>query len=129
MRKRLIIGGIILLLVIVYLLYLSLSSSVAYYVTVSEFYERGAELHDTNIRIAGKIADSPVVWDAEARELRFTITEGGKTLQVVYGGPQPAGMKSGSNLLVEGKYSSGSAFRATQLIIKCPSKYESIEIE
>lgn len=129
MRKRLIIGGIIVLIAVIYLLYLSLSSAVAYYVTVSELYDREAELQDAGIRVAGKITESPVLWDAEALELKFIITEGGETLPVVYNGPQPAGLKSGSNLLVEGKYGSDGVFHATRLIIKCPSKYESIEIQ
>ena len=38
MRKRYFTGGGILLAAIVYLLYLSLGSSVSYYVTVSELY-------------------------------------------------------------------------------------------
>ena len=110
--------------VVVYLLYLSFGSSVSYYVTVSEFFARGTELHDTNIRVAGKIADSPVDWNAKELELRFTITEGGDTMAVVYQGAKPSAFKAGSNILVEGKYHSDGIFQASQLILKCPSKYE-----
>ena len=124
MKKRYLVGGGILLAVVAYLLYLSFGSSVSYYVTVSEFFDRGTELYDTSIRVAGKIADSPVDWNAEDLELRFTITEGGETLMVIYHGAKPSGFKVGSNILVEGKYHSDGIFRASQLIMKCPSKYE-----
>ena len=124
MKKRYLIGGGILVAVVVYLLYLSFGSSVSYYVTVSEFFVRGTELHDTNIRVAGKIADSPVDWDAQDLELRFTITEGGDTMAVVYQGAKPSAFKAGSNILVEGKYHSDGIFQASQLLLKCPSKYE-----
>ena len=124
MKKRYLIGGGILVAVVVYLLYLSFGSSVSYYVTVSEFFARGTELHDTNIRVAGKIADSPVDWDAQDLELRFTITEGGDTMAVVYQGAKPSAFKAGSNILVEGKYHSDEIFQASQLLLKCPSKYE-----
>jgi cytochrome c-type biogenesis protein CcmE len=129
MKKKLLIGGVILIAAVGYLLFLSFSSSVSYYVTVSEFYDRETELIDANIRVAGKITESPIDWDAEALELRFTITEGGKNMLVVYHGSQPSGLQAGSNLMVEGKYESDKVFRATQLILKCPSKYESVDIE
>jgi cytochrome c-type biogenesis protein CcmE len=129
MKKKYLIGGAIVLAAVIYLLYLSFGSSVSYYVTVSEFYNRINELEDTSIRVAGVITDNSIEWDAEEVELKFAITEGGKNMAVIYGGAQPAGFKAGSNLLVEGKYGSDGVFRATQLILKCPSKYESINLE
>ena len=126
MKKRYLVSGGILLIAIIYLLYLSFGNAVSYYVTVSEFYDREAELHDINVRVAGKVV-APIDWDAEELELRFTITEGGKSMPVIFHGAQPSGFKVGSSILVEGKYSSDGAFRARQLILKCPSKYESME--
>ncbi|MFC1949359.1 cytochrome c maturation protein CcmE [Chloroflexota bacterium] len=123
-RRRYIIGGIVLALVAGYLLYLSFSSSVSYYVTVSEFFDRGTELYDTSIRVAGKIAADPVDWNADDLELRFTITEGEDSMTVLYNGAEPSNFEAGMNILVEGRYGSGGIFRATQLIMKCPSKYE-----
>ena len=118
MRKRYFIGGVILLGAVIYLLYLSLGDAVSYYVTVSEFYDREAELQDINIRIAGKVLGSPIDWDAEGLVLKFTITEGGKDMPVMYQGVQPNGFKEGSSILVEGKYDSEGIFRASQLILK-----------
>ena len=109
---------------VAYLLYLSFGSSVDYYVTVSEFIAEGTELHDTNIRVAGKIADNPIDWNAEDLELKFAIAEGGEVMTVIYQGTKPSGFKAGSNILVEGKYHSDGILRASQLILKCPSKYE-----
>ena len=83
MKRKYIIGGAIIAVVAGYLLYLTLDSSLSYYVTVSELIDNGPEVYDTNIRVAGKVADSPVDWGAEEIELSFTITEGGETLLVV----------------------------------------------
>lgn len=124
MKKRYLIGGVILVAVVGYLFYLSFSSSVSYYVTVSEFFDKGTELYNTNLRVAGKVADSPISWDAEKLEMKFDISEGGDTMMVIYQGAKPDGFKSGANILVEGKYQSDEIFRASQLIMKCPSKYE-----
>ena len=127
MKKRYLIGGVILALAVGYLLYMSFGSAVNYYVSVSEFTAKGTELHNTNVRVAGKIADSPIDWNAEDLELRFNVTEGGESMTVIYQGAKPSGFKAGSNILVEGEYHSDGIFRASQLIMKCPSKYEPIE--
>ena len=124
MKKRYLIGGLILVIVAGYLLYLSFGSSVSYYVTVSELFARSTELYDTNLRVAGKIADRPVEWNAGELELKFAITEGGCTMPVIYNGAKPSGFIAGSDILVEGKYHPDGVFSAGQLIMKCPSKYE-----
>ncbi len=123
------VAGLILIIVLGYLFYLSFGSSVSYYVTVSEFFARGTELHDTNLRVAGEIANNSVEWNAEDLELRFVITEGGDDMMVLYRGAKPSNFKAGSSILVEGKYYADGVFRASQLILKCPSKYESLELE
>lgn len=124
MKKRYLIGVIILVLAVGYVFYLSFGTAVSYYVTVSEFFAKGTDLYNTNVRVAGKIADSPIEWDAKDLELRFTIVEGSDTMTVIYQGTKPSGFKTGSNILIEGKYHSDGIFRASQLIMKCPSKYE-----
>ena len=127
MKKKYLIGGIILILVTGYLLYLSFGSAVSYYLTVSEFYDESTELYDTRVRVAGRITDGPVDWNPENLELKFDITEGGQTLPVIYQGAKPSGFQAGASILVEGKYNPDGTFRASQLIMKCPSKYEAIE--
>jgi len=129
MKKRYFIGGGVVLAAVIYLLYLSFGSSVSYYVTVSEFFDRDTELYDTSVRVAGKIAEASIEWNADDLELMFSLNEGGRNMPVVYNGAQPSGFKEGSSILVEGKYRSDGIFHASQLILKCPSKYESIELE
>ena len=124
MKKKYVIGGVIVLAAVIYLLVLIINNSTSYYLGVSEFYDKIDQFDDTNVRIAGTIAGGSIAWDAEDIELSFTVTEGGKYLPVVYNGASPAGFKAGSNLLVEGKYSSDGIFHASQLILRCSSKYE-----
>ena len=123
MKIRYLTGGVFLVFAVGYLLYLSFGSSVNYYVTVSELAARSDELHDTTMRVAGKIG-SPIEWNAEDLELRFAVTEGGDILTFAYHGAKPSGFKEGSNIVVEGEYLSDGVFQASQLIMKCPSKYE-----
>ena len=109
---------------VIYLLYLIFSSSVSYYVTVSEFYDREAELGDVNVRVAGKVVESSINWNSDNLELGFTIAEGGNSMPVIFHGAQPSGFKADSSVLVEGRYRPDGVFEAKQLILKCPSKYE-----
>ena len=127
MRVKYYIGGGILIIVVAYLLFLSFGDSVSYYLTVSEYNGRAAELADTTVRVSGKIVEGSVGWNADDVELSFTVTEGDTDLDVLYGGARPAGFKEGSAILVEGKYHPDGVFRASQLILKCPSKYEPAE--
>ena len=124
MKKRYLIGGGIIILAVAYLITLTLSSSVSYYLTVSELMNRSDELDNTKVRVIGKIVDDSVQWNAEDLELKFAISEGGETLSVVYNGAKPTGFESGTDILVEGKFLRDKEFLANQLILRCPSKYE-----
>ena len=124
MKKRFIIGGIILILVAGYLLFLSIDSSLSYYITVSELLETDEDIYNTDIRVAGKVADSPITWNAEKLRLSFDITEGGSTLSVIYYGTKPDGMTAGSDIVAAGQYNQDNRFYADSLVLKCPSKYE-----
>lgn len=124
MRRKYIIGGVIVLAAVIYLLVLIINSSTSYYLAVGEFYDEIDRYENTNVRLAGTIAENSIEWNADELDLRFTITEGGKSLPVVYNGSQPNGFQEGSNLLVEGKYGSDDLFHASQIILRCSSKYE-----
>ena len=123
-RKRFLFGGIVLLLAVSYLLYLSFGDSISYYLTVSELLDKGSEVYDSHVRVAGKIVDGSIDWNAKELELEFVIVESNATLPVVYEGIKPDGFKADANVLVDGQYHSDKIFRASQILMKCPSKYE-----
>jgi cytochrome c-type biogenesis protein CcmE len=124
MTKRYFIGGGILAIAVGLLVYASLGGAVSYYLTVSELLDKGSELYGEQVRVAGKVVNNSVEWDAVALELRFVIAEGDDELPVVYGGAKPNGFEEDSNVLVEGQYREDNVFQASTIILKCPSKYE-----
>jgi cytochrome c-type biogenesis protein CcmE len=123
-KKRYIIGGIILVAIVGYLLYMSLGSSVMYYVTVGELLNGGYGDYDTDIRVTGKIANGSIEWDAAELKLEFDVIEGNATLPVIYNGAIPDGFVAGADVLVEGRYHPDEVFRASTILMRCPSKYE-----
>jgi cytochrome c-type biogenesis protein CcmE len=126
MKKKYIIGGVIVLAAVIYLVIVILQNMGSYYQGVSEFYEDIERIGDNTIRVAGTVVDDSVAWNAEKVELSFVITEGGQSLPVLYNGAQPSNFKEGSAILIEGKYGSDSIFHASQLILRCSSKYEAL---
>ncbi len=70
-------------------------------------------------------------WDKKSNPMRFTIrgendkTESGPTLKVVYTGTVPATFGDGVVAIVTGKLADDGTVNATDMITKCPSKYES----
>ena len=122
-RKRYIFGGAILIAAVGYLLYMSLGSSVTYYVTVSELVHGDHQAYDVDIRVVGKVADGSINWVAEDLQLDFAVAEGNATLPVSYHGVMPDGFKEGADVLVEGRYHADRVFQANTILMRCPSKY------
>lgn len=107
-----------------YLLYISLSGSLMYCVTASEFLNEGYVEYDTDVRVTGKVANDSIGWDPEEITLEFDVIEGNATLPVIYNGAMPDGFTDGADVLVEGRYHPDEVFRASTILMRCPSKYE-----
>ncbi len=125
-KLRFIIGAIVLVLVLGYLIYSGMRGTVLYYMTVSELMDKGNSTPGEGIRLGGRVEEGSINWNSLKLELKFDITDGKKKIPVVYKGVVPDAFKSGAQVIVEGTYSPGGAFRATTLLAKCPSKYLSV---
>jgi cytochrome c-type biogenesis protein CcmE len=122
-RLKLLVAIVILTLAIGYLVFSSVQSSSAYYMTIGELSAGGPSLENKKVRVAGTLLGDTVEWDARQIRLDFTITDGSGQLPVSYNGVRPDMFRDGSEAVVEGKYANGT-FLATNLLLKCPSKYE-----
>ncbi len=60
----------------------------------------------------------------EDGSLLLDLTDGKATITVTYSGIQPQGLKEGQKIVAIGKLTSPYHMNATQLLVKCPSKYE-----
>lgn len=122
-KKRFLVGGIIVFLAIGYLSYAGFVGGATYYYTVGEVIEQGSLIYDENVRVNGQVAPGSVEQETAGRILRFTITDGGESLPVVYQGAVPDSFKAGNTVVVEGHLNSSGIFQAHTLMPKCPSKY------
>jgi cytochrome c-type biogenesis protein CcmE len=123
MRKRFLIGGVIVILAIAYLGYMGFQSSATYYYTVSELIEQGSSVYDENVRVNGTVSPGSVEQEAGGRNLKFAIAEGTENLSVVYRGIVPDSFKVASEVVIEGYLDSSGIFQANTILTKCPSRY------
>lgn len=97
-----------------------------YMVTVDEYLSAREAYAGTTVRIAGRVAESTMDWDANTRELRFTLDDmaGGGKIDVHYAGLLPDMFAEGRDVVVQGLPSETAVFEATTVLTSCPSKYE-----
>jgi cytochrome c-type biogenesis protein CcmE len=90
------------------------------YMTVAETkISKGDGVH-----VAGEIKKDTIVNDIKNRQIRFTIQDpDGQTLPVVYVGAPVSNLGSATKVVAVGGMQ-GAEFHSSQLLVKCPSKYE-----
>ena len=97
-----------------------LTASLQPYVSVAE-----AQKSSRSVQVKGKLektADS--LYEDEQQQLHFVLQdEQGDCLPVSYRGEVPENFMQATDLVVIGKYQSGS-FQAEKVLAKCPSKYQ-----
>jgi cytochrome c-type biogenesis protein CcmE len=128
-KIKFIIGGVVIALAIVYLIYTGIQSSAAYFLTIDELYAKGEAIQHQNVRVAGKV-DAETI-DFNNRDLILTfdvVSDNGERMHAVFNGPKPDQMREGAEAILEGKYD-GEVFTTQSLLLKCPSRYEEGTIE
>jgi cytochrome c-type biogenesis protein CcmE len=127
MRKRnlkFVVGGVIIAIAIIYLVYSGIQNTALYYLTVSEFKNRGDEAYGEAVRVNGQVLDGSIRWNSKEGALYFTIIDEQNKLPIIHKGVAPDTFKGGAEVVVEGRYTPEDIFAADKIMAKCPSKYE-----
>ncbi len=94
-------------------------SNASPYVTIHE-----AEGHDQKVHVVGKIVPNTLQQNTLAREVNFQLKDDSGEMAVKYVGPPQSNLSSATQVVVIGT-KKGDTFVADQMLVKCPSKYES----
>jgi cytochrome c-type biogenesis protein CcmE len=121
MQVKFIIGGAIIFLVLGWLIFSNIQGSTTSYLTVEDLIALGPS--DRMVRVSGLAASGTIDWDPEQMILRFEIADEGGSVPVLYEGIRPDMLQDEAQVVVEGKYSANGVFEASNLLLKCPSKY------
>ena len=122
---KFVIGGVLILAAIVYLVVTSIQTTGAYYMTVAEVNSKAQDLTGKKIRMSGAVSQESAQWDAANLLLTFALTdETGELVTVSFHGSRPSNFTRATEAIVEGQLQPNGVFRADNLLLKCPSRYE-----
>lgn len=149
MRLKFIAGGLLILAAVAYLIISSTRANAQYFLTVDELLARGQSAMGKNMRISGAVIGNSIQYDSKTLDLKFTVAhipgdnklikeQGGLTaalhaavtdptrarLTIIYNGERPDLLKDEAQAIVVGQLGTDGIFHATDLQLKCPTKYE-----
>ena len=106
-----------------YLVYGGIGENLVYFLTPEELVARGDRAYDVPVRLGGQVVPGSVMWNAQAVDLRFTISDGAKTIPVHSTGAPPQMFRDGIGVVVEGRYHRGGVFESTSVMVKHSNEY------
>ena len=134
-RNRLIILGVVVAMAVAYMIYAAFPGNALYFVTVSEFMG-GDEYQDGRVlRVSGKLVPDSFQRQDGGTLARFQLVDkegdgAGASLDASYVGVMPdLFFNPHSEIILEGSYAATGVFETDSILVKCPSKYQSLEAE
>ena len=142
-RLKLLIGGVAILGAVAYLILSSTLSGARYFITVNDLLTSSKYAGQT-VRISGAVIGDSIAYDTEKLLIEFTIADFAQdnpdlalALHNAVGDPKAARLKvrvenqvkpdllkDEAQAILTGKLGSDGVFLATELLLKCPSRYE-----
>lgn len=100
---------------------ISLTSSLVYYVTPTEF---AAARPAGSVRLYGIVEPESVRWDAASSTLTFRVTDGETTLAVVSRSLPTGLFRDGIGVVLAGRATGAAEFAADEVLVKHSEVYE-----
>ena len=122
-RPWILAGAVLILAVFAWLLFGGLQKNVVFFLTPQELLAKGNEGVGVPVRLGGQVKPGSLKWDANALDLRFTVTDGAREIQVHSTGAPPQMFREGMGVIVEGRVGAGGVFDATNLMVKHSNEY------
>jgi cytochrome c-type biogenesis protein CcmE len=148
-RMKFVVGGALIIAAIVYLIWTSATANAQYFMTVDEIKAKGSTLVGHELRVSGAVIGDTVSYDPNGLILTFTVAhmpgnqnevdaQGGMAaalhaavidpkrsqLKVVYSGVKPDLLKGEAQAIMTGKLGKDGVFYASELLLKCPTRYQ-----
>jgi len=109
-----------------FLAYNGLSTYVNPYISVTQILSKPDRYIGRDIQVIG-VADLDSVDQEEGGIVKFDIEDEGQRLSVVFQGSLPQNFDQSDQVVVIGSLTGDGYIESDQLLVKCPSKYESTE--
>ena len=126
-NAKLLVAATVLILAVGFLVFNAMGSSMAYYQTISELRASGKDVTGERIRLGGDVVPGSIERTGLDDEIRFTVTDGTQSMDMVYSEVVPDIFKDGVEVVAEGHVGEDGVFHAETLLTKCPSRFEAAE--
>ncbi|MBT4288541.1 MAG: cytochrome c maturation protein CcmE [Deltaproteobacteria bacterium] len=124
-KKKMVIGGLIIVLTIITLFATISSENITYYYSPGEVVQSPENFKTRKIRVMGLVQSGSVQWKPEATELSFRISDDDRSfLNISYVGAKPDMFREKQGIIVEGIMVSDTDFVANTLLIKHNEEYK-----
>lgn len=134
-RTRFLILAVVVVLAVAYMIFAAFPGNALYFLTVSEFMEQ-AEVQDGRmVRVSGILVDGSFWREENSTRSYFQLTDKvtgqmNQQLAASYQGVLPdLFFNPHSEVILEGSYGPDRVFQTDSIMVKCPSKYQSLEEE
>lgn len=134
-RTRLVILLLVVGLALGYMVYAAFPGNALYFMSVNEFMEKEEAQDGRIVRVSGKLVDGSFNRAENSINTSFRLIDegtglGGENLLASYVGVLPdLFFNPHSEIILQGSYGPGQVFEADTILVKCPSKYRSLEDE
>lgn len=132
---RMLILGAVLALALGYMIYAAFPGNALYFLSVREFLEKEDAKDGRMVRVSGKLVDGSFHREGNSMLSRFQLTDKARgavsgNLAATYTGILPdLFFNPHSEVILQGRYGPNQVFEADTILVKCPSKYQSIQDE
>lgn len=126
-RSKFLLGGGLVLGVAGYLMASSIRDTGVYYLTPAELaakVQADPSFTNAGVKVGARVVPGSIRRDPGGKEYSFQVTDGSKTMPVVYKGIAPDTFTDSVDVVVGGRMGADGTFQATELLAKCASRYE-----
>jgi cytochrome c-type biogenesis protein CcmE len=128
-QVKYLVGAGIIFAVIIGLIVFGLTQTGQWAVNLAELAAKGETAVGQGVRVSGQLEANSVAKDVKANKIAFVLTDGVNRLPVSYNGVVPDTFDRAVEIVAEGKLNPDGSFTATNVLAKCPSKYDESKLE
>jgi cytochrome c-type biogenesis protein CcmE len=128
-QVKYLIGAVVIVAVIGYLIFFGLTQTSQWSINVTELRAKGSTAIGQGVRVSGQLEADSVEKDIKANKIAFVLTDGTNRLPVSYNGIVPDTFDRAVEVVAEGKLNPDGSFTATNVLARCPSKYDESKLE
>jgi cytochrome c-type biogenesis protein CcmE len=128
-RSKFLFGAVLIGGTVGFLMTSGIKETGVYFLTPTELAQRISNdptFHSVGVKMGARVVTGSIDRDVATQTISFQVTDGQHTYPVVYRGLAPDTFTDDVDVVVEGRLDPDGTFRASSLLAKCGSRYESV---